>query len=1159
MAEGKSTASSNRILNRVRAQLTKVGSIHRGLANYKISAEVGELRKILPLLLEHPAYRSFFWPAPTPRSYNSLGAGGIPSLATFERELVWCVQTLLPYADVISNFVQSKRRFEEAFLKGDQSEVWAMLELIERQFGVSLWLAEANINALQSFKGYSAQQEYANAIARTRGAHPLIRYIVSWMSSRASQNIAAPNFYALLDDMVPLENGFARLAHLTLGDCRITDSNSAASVLSFADMLPVVDRYLIALATFQGYAANLEDESRDAQLLRQELGPLVDKTRDPSLTRLAMALGIAERIDPDTRLLLLIEDYVVGKYQKVAREADELLHEQCSIEALVLLLQASRQLEAEVCPAVASPSLLSDIAEDLWKIINFNDDTNEAYTRLSKVILTNASSAWAATLSLVVDHSRKDGCLFGFEVRQIYCALRAAHEAPKLAMAFLNLNRSGDYLAAISSSMDGTAATGLVSACMSNLGWSSAALEDVPRVRLFKWQALTNIRLGNPIEGVKLLRPLYEEGDKSVRCELGQGFAEGLLRSNDLLRCAQVCVDLFQSASSFASLLPLDKLLTAVSGRAGDSPIDVSFHGQLSIVLIFDIYSRFVSSNRDPERADAFKDFLLANGIQYASELINLPDRFPREQLVQFLKYVCIPEVLDQSLALESTRAVEDERSRILVLLSELTAAEGKPPSSELLEELSTIKTRQVVRETTLKLDQSKVYVNVDGIKKAVSVPMREMWSRYRLLTSQQGGTDLEELRRILEVALGERVAVLSLTLPLTEGAKLFARIVSDLLEMFSLSKEFGLDANLSTNIRHGFVMREIRGPLLSRHLVTNKTSADGSYLENAYWMERLCDCYDSELSQISAALATFSEKVDAEIEHLNRRLIRIRSEQAPEGLFDFSIDNMSLQLLQRRCDKATTFDEFIDTIIEFLWGLTNRALERLRDVLFSVTLANLYSAVDDLQDVLGKQVSSDEVSALTSAANLVRPDLRSAVERVASWFALSGSNEYQDYDLRISYEAGLATVKSYYSHLSIVSEFDSPTILMAGRTLPFFARLFSILLDNSAFHSGLVSGALLLRTKAWLSDGLLHLSARNNLAPTVDSEFVRKRISRVNSDFGRERASNFIREEGGSGYPKIWKILAHDLGGGHAVQVSLTPADEFLVEIVMEAKGIAV
>jgi hypothetical protein len=85
--------------------------------------------------------------------------------------------------------------------------------------------------------------------------------------------------------------------------------------------------------------------------------------------------------------------------------------------------------------------------------------------------------------------------------------------------------------------------------------------------------------------------------------------------------------------------------------------------------------------------------------------------------LIYFLRQVCVPDVLDQSLTLLGTRDVEDERIAILRGLIEMMASPGKLPPSEIKEELREITTRQVVRDTSLRLDQSKIYVNVDGIR----------------------------------------------------------------------------------------------------------------------------------------------------------------------------------------------------------------------------------------------------------------------------------------------------------------------------------------------------------------------------------------------------------------------------------------------------------
>lgn len=159
---------------------------------------------------------------------------------------------------------------------------------------------------------------------------------------------------------------------------------------------------------------------------------------------------------------------------------------------------------------------------------------------------------------------------------------------------------------------------------------------------------------------------------------------------------------------------------------------------------------------------------------------------------------------------------------------------------------------------------------------------------------------------------------------------------------------------------------------------------------------------------------------------------------------------------------------------------------------------------------------------------------------------------------MQVSYEAGLATVQTYYSNLEFVSSLSgADRITMVGWTLPSFVRIFSILIENAAVHSGITDGRLLLRADARIDAGLLVIGVRNTLSPNADLDRVKRKVNAINEDFGRERASNFIREEGGSGYPKIWKILAHDLGGDHALGVSVVDENEFLVEIMLDTKGI--
>ena len=158
---------------------------------------------------------------------------------------------------------------------------------------------------------------------------------------------------------------------------------------------------------------------------------------------------------------------------------------------------------------------------------------------------------------------------------------------------------------------------------------------------------------------------------------------------------------------------------------------------------------------------------------------------------------------------------------------------------------------------------------------------------------------------------VGGKIAVVSLSLPSNEKTNLFLRMVLDLRDDSTTSKEYGLDLNLSTNIRHGFILRELRGPLVARNLITNKTTELGDYKENSHWLDKDEDDY-FDRSKLNDALSAFSRNIDAVIENLTRKIIRIRSTQAPEGLFNYEFSSVEIQLVQRSVGFTISYEEFL-------------------------------------------------------------------------------------------------------------------------------------------------------------------------------------------------------------------------------------------------------
>ncbi|ACS38970.1 hypothetical protein; RMQ09746 [Methylorubrum extorquens AM1] len=670
-------------------------------------------------------------------------------------------------------------------------------------------------------------------------------------------------------------------------------------------------------------------------------------------------------------------------------------------------------------------------------------------------------------------------------------------------------------------------------------------------------KAATSALLRDFSSSIQYLRALLQTDlPEPVKDEHRTLLTEVLVKAKNLTEACEECASLYMKSTYFATKLPLNRLTKLIIEDQEEENF-ARTRGELSTAIVFDMYARHRSSNRDAEKADSYKDFLRSQSVQHASELHAVLSDHDQKQIIYFLRNICVPEVLDQSLYLENTREVEDERAKILLLLSDITDKKDQDAQDKLIEELRSIRTKQVLRDATMRIDQSKIYVNMEGLRRSVDSQMRESWRRYKLTVDSDFSADIVHMGLIIKQGLNEKNSFIAVRVPTVERIKLFDNIFIDLLDLFTTSKEFGLDANLSTNIRHGYVVKELRNPLVALRLVTNKGSIDAGYRENDYWLSKL-----SEGSQhrdtLSRRLSEFSEQIDKEIERLNYQLLRLRTDANPDGLFDFRFSDAVKRPLESACSKCSTYDEFMDLLSSVLWQATEQNLAKVRDTLRLIVSPNLTNALNQLQSDLYAAGIGHALPELNSAIASVRPELGHAIARVSSWFVLSEDTEFPDFSIGTAFEAGLQTVKSYYSHLNINSSFHAPGELqLKGFTLPLFARLFFIILDNAAFHSGDNRTQLLLETSIEMSGKTIHLRIANDLASDKDVGLLERDVKNVLDKYSKDSAPEYVRLEGGSGYPKIWKLLTHDLRCPHDLDLSITQDPKFVVDLSFDARNL--
>ncbi|MGO4335581.1 hypothetical protein AB4037_11755 [Labrys sp. KB_33_2] len=1156
------SASTNPIFARAKAKVGSQGNIQIGLSQYKLTAPLPEIVVTAPLFAQNSIYRRIIFPNAFPKDYTLIGTKGLRTNGDLKRELLWSVSVLLPFFSEINKFSKLKTRAEKEILYGSYESLEISLNEIERDFGVSTWLAETRINLSQIKDGYTAQRDLSNSLLQASEKYPIINFIFSWFAFRAEENVSAVEFHKFLDRYIPVRVGQDFLIHAILGNCPAADIPQLAMAIAYTDIFPIIDRYLYLIRLLQAFLSNDKDQEIYA-FIRDTIKPLVNCIDDVALHRLFFAYGGHPRTKINTNdRLTILDAYASGEYEKLENITKLKIQSAFSIDTLYMYLRSQAQNQNDAPPLAVSPgSVFARIEQDLKKLTSFSNDASEAAARLSKISLVHFGTFWAASLALIVQRQYHDERVFLANSLQVFNALRVDEEDPILAFSFERLSIGRRYLETYFPGENDRLSVLFVNTLLDSSETADGVFAKFPKNRNRKMQAMACMRTKKFREAVRILSEVFLSSDVPiVKYEAGLLLAEALHREGELLECARVCADMYVGASYLGKILPIEKLTNdVIETDSVSSDTANSLLGDLAIVIVLDAYSRVISPNRDPERADSFNDFLRANRLRFASDINAVDIRFPPLQLMHFWQFVCVPEVLDQSLALTSTRAVEDERAKILVLTTELMQSQGVSPPPQLMEELREIRTRQAVRDTTLQLDQSKIYVNVEGIKRSIAVSMKESWLRYRLISAQRDRSAFEEkLEAIQEVLNLSGITILPMNMPATERNKLFSRMVLELRDLFTTSKEFGLDANLSTNIRHGYVMRELRKPFITQNLVTNKATEYGGYLPNEYWLSRSDEMESADHDTLLGALGHFSGRVDEEIEFLNRRLLRIQSDQVPEGLFNFIISDIEAVVIQKQCANLEDYQEFIDVVLNFLWQRTDASLELVRNALRDVTLAKLSSYMLDLENTLQTIQQYRTAVDIQSALNLAKPELQSAVERVASWFKLSDSQEYPDYAFTTSYAAALATVESYYSNLDMQSNLNCENSLqMAGRTLPHFVRLFSLLLENAAFHSGINKGRLDVIASAGVQDHMLSIAIKNRLAAHIDRVTLQKKIDRINSEFDGEFKSEAVRQEGGSGYPKIQKLLRHDLGRMCILHIYLENDEFFCVDMLMNSAGV--
>lgn len=354
------------------------------------------------------------------------------------------------------------------------------------------------------------------------------------------------------------------------------------------------------------------------------------------------------------------------------------------------------------------------------------------------------------------------------------------------------------------------------------------------------------------------------------------------------------------------------------------------------------------------------------------------------------------------------------------------------------------------------------------------------------------------------------------------------------------ITKEFlqgdhGLNAYLSTRVRHGKLVDALRKPVADEHLVMQKTTSN-QYVKNKFWDS---DIPQEKLNDVLLALEEFSASFDETLQFIRDNLIQIQIFDSPiqksdrnHGLFIYRSSQLERSLFRRYDSGFKDLEELINRCVDSLWEKTDFNLKEVQDELEGSVRSKILSIFDALSARLSDVGHGHVPAPLSSAVARARTATQQALDLVIGWFRRNEVYDRHDYEVdfppRIAASMVLRT-------MSLPEAWDGPKInvsehadMMPGRSLDGMVDIYYVLLENALKHSVQESLKSEVRIDIEFTNGFFKCTVTSKAKKPTESQL--SHLQEVRETLADPESRRLAQIEGRSGFRKIWMTLDNTL-----------------------------
>lgn len=1101
------------------------------VAKLKHRGDISQYKKYMKKIFALKDCTEHLCGVPFVRDYSEFCKVDIIAATKFESELYWHSSIVGLFSEEINCFVRLRNDLEVAFLRSDDNAAKRLLDEIVNRFGHSYWAIQSYISLYGHTQGFEKQKEYTNSIL-SEEIEPFFKTCIKRLSDKGNPSVSCKRYDSLIDTMTHElssagEIGFSDYVAFKLNFYGGKKLENMHIVLNGEADAPVIDRYQSFIRCCQ-YVLSANPTPKKVRAIAKGLEPLTQEVKDwPLYNILNFINGSCLNELIDLSINECVDLYTMGRYHECVDLCEEILGKSPDISFIYEIYIKSKIRIGESEIVFSKGSLLNRILSWMLGVIKGTDRSKECYEQLLKTVYTFSNCFFVGGLYYFL---LKEG---GHKDRS---ELKANKTLADLNSKCLNPRRIA-HDRTITNRIDlkghDVTTSFLESVYDKNLG--NINCSDIESNRKIKYTARVYEKNGEYDKALECYFRILQKGDDIAKCESMVSIAECYRRMGRLADSMKFIVDSYFKKPNLVDRLPISGVIEEF--EQSGNPVDD--HRDLSRLIVYDLYVKNISADKLSRMADAYDDYIYENGIINPLEIVDM-EEIPLREKLYFLKNICIPKIMDISEKYESNDDVLIERINVCERLIELDPTGSDSYSIEIDDLISQI----IIEKTSSKITGGRIFVDIDGIKAGKHSEFIETYRHYEAISEDE--VDRDEFIRYDDSGLKFT--------PRNSKDRALLGFFEDIRNEFAKNEFYGLDGNLSLEVRHGQLIIQLRVPLEKENLLTEK-DLKGNYQKNKHWMDHYQIIREGILDKIDQALREFSSEIDDEIFKLQKEWFVVH---LSEGNFDFSLSQDDFDRLKGIVGIATDYEDFVNGCFDILLEITENNLSKLRNKISN----ELPKSFDRIFDRLTEKTNSIKqgglaLDALEESIGAAKNRLKAAIDELPSWFYFSSKLECPDADISVPITISVDTFKKIYAHKNIDFEVTSSASLMIkGSIIHDIVRVFITIFENVVRHCKLTFMPTI-GLSYWSEDVVLQFKVMNVVSKLVNIAEINTMLDDIKARLRGQTYSDLVNKEGRSGLYKIDKILKFSLGCEHNFDFYLTSDYIFVTEFGLEIEGV--